>query len=41
MRFTRLQTWIDSQYENPRGVVGTRGPDSRDYHTVAVRGRKA
>lgn len=23
MRFTRLQTWIDSQYENPRGVVGT------------------
>lgn len=23
MRFTRLQTWIDSQYENPRGIVGT------------------
>ncbi|TCI21620.1 hypothetical protein [Exiguobacterium sp. SL-9] len=112
----RLQTWIDSQYENPRGIVGTyigekmvrqhrvevdwtieqlhlqpdnrvlapggsfvitycdgkgdvtwdgiaaivreqfiptasalgltaivetRGPDSRDYHTVAVTGRKA
>ncbi len=23
MRFKRLQTWIDSQYENPRGIVGT------------------
>ncbi|KAB2864795.1 MAG: class I SAM-dependent methyltransferase [Exiguobacterium chiriqhucha] len=23
MRFMRLQTWIDSQYENPRGIVGT------------------
>lgn len=23
MRFPRLQTWIDSQYENPHGIVGT------------------
>lgn len=23
MRGKRLQTWIDSQYENPRGIVGT------------------
>ncbi|EPE63534.1 methyltransferase domain protein [Exiguobacterium sp. S17] len=23
MRPKRLQTWIDSQYENPRGIVGT------------------
>lgn len=23
MRSQRLQTWIDSQYENPRGIVGT------------------